>query len=105
MARNGEAHGAFYAARNHGPAEGGHPLMSALAEHPVETIHKALGPVLGGQVFGAVNAAMGGESHEGINQEGNPSRLGQAMRDTEPKGSMVKSRRVGKDTKPWKSFN
>lgn len=79
--------------------------MSSLAEHPVETIHKALGPELGGQVFGAVNASSGGESHEGIGQEAEPSMLGEAMKRTAPKGSMVKSRWVGKDVKPWKSFN
>lgn len=86
-------------------ADAGHPLMANLEPHAVEHLANEMGPEVASHVFGTVIGSAGGSSHEGMEEEMNPTRLGQAMRDTAPKGSMTKSRWVGKDVKPWKSFN
>jgi hypothetical protein len=109
MGRNGEAHAGWVGARNHHDqgrmADAGHPLMANLEPHAVEHIAQQMGPHIAEHVFGAVIASEGGESHEGIGHEMNPTMLGEAMKRTAPKGSMSKARWVGKDVKPWKSFN
>lgn len=107
MSLNGEAHGAFYGARNHAPAEGEHPLMNALRSTQLEKVLDA--GTVSSQVrlrrtMGETDARRGGFAGHLVDGRYEPAYvLGYQVRQAKEKGHMEQGTPVVKKA-PGKRF-
>ena len=106
MSRNGEAHGAFYGARNHAPPEGSHPLMSGLKPTQMEKVLDVGSPESRANIrrtMGKTDARSGGWAGHLVGDTEPQTVLAYHVKTAKRRGEMERNVPVVKKT-PGKPF-